>query len=228
MQLQQNHIITESVVIQYYIQHCNDKCQIWINSSFFEQNGCHFAEVIFKCIFMNEKFCILIPISLKFLPKGPIDNKSTPVQVMAWRRAGDKSLPWTSADPVPWRIYVALGGDVKLWTHKGHPMPHRSVKLWNTLCEYFQETLLSGVPDLWGRNKILSGGDLSHYQVPHCIRVLFYFVWFVFIYHNFKFYHTTKLLGGYTGFTPSVRPSVHPACRVRSVTSTVQDGFFPY
>ena len=42
---------------------------------------------------------------------------------------------------------------------------------------------------------------------------------------------TTKLLGG-IGFTPSVRssvrPSVCPACRVRSVTSTVLDGFFPY
>ena len=35
--------------------------------------------------------------------------------------------------------------------------------------------------DLFDRNKILSGGDLSHYQVPHCIRVFFYFVWFVFI-----------------------------------------------
>ena len=48
--------------------------------------------------------------------------------------------------------------------------------------------LLSGVPDLFDRNKILSGGDLSHYQVPHCIRVFFYFVWFVFIHHNFQFY----------------------------------------
>ena len=46
--------------------------------------------------------------------------------------------------------------------------------------------LLSGVPDLWDRNKILSGGDLSHYQVPHCIGVFFYFVWFVFIHHNFQ------------------------------------------
>ena len=36
--------------------------------------------------------------------------------------------------------------------------------------------LLSGVPDFFDRNKILSGYDLSHYQVPHCIRVLFYFV----------------------------------------------------
>ena len=29
---------------------------------------------------------------------------------------------------------------------------------------------LSGVPDYFGRNKILSGYDLSHYQVPHCIK----------------------------------------------------------
>ena len=36
--------------------------------------------------------------------------------------------------------------------------------------------LLSGEPDYFGRNKILSGYDLSHYQVPHCIRVFFYFV----------------------------------------------------
>ena len=47
---------------------------------------------------------------------------------------------------------------------------------------------LSGEPDYFGRNKILSGYDLSHYQVPHCIRVFFYFVWFMFIHHNFQFY----------------------------------------
>ena len=47
---------------------------------------------------------------------------------------------------------------------------------------------LSGVLDFFDRNKILSGYDLSHYQVPHCIRVFFYFVWFVFIHHNFQFY----------------------------------------
>ena len=34
------------------------------------------ADDIFKCIFLNEKFCILIAISLKFVPKGPIDNTS--------------------------------------------------------------------------------------------------------------------------------------------------------
>ena len=58
----------------------------------------------------------------------------------------------------------------------------------STVLELFSPALLSGVPDFFDRNKILSGGDLSHYQVPHCIRVLFYFVWFVFIHHNFQFY----------------------------------------
>ena len=42
---------------------------------------------------MNEKFCILIRIALKFIPKGPIDNKPALVQVMAWHGTGNKPLP---------------------------------------------------------------------------------------------------------------------------------------
>ena len=46
--------------------------------------------------------------------------------------------------------------------------------------------------------------------------------------HNYTL-HTTKLLGGIlVSLRPSVHPSVRPASRVRSVVSTVQDGFFPY
>ena len=41
---------------------------------------------------MNEMFCIQIRISMKFVPKGPIDNKSVLVQVIAWHRTGDKPL----------------------------------------------------------------------------------------------------------------------------------------
>ena len=47
----------------------------------------------FKCIFLNENDRIPIPISLKFIPRSPIDNKSALLQVMAWRRTGDKPLP---------------------------------------------------------------------------------------------------------------------------------------
>ena len=45
-----------------------------INSSTPGQNGCHFADEGFKCIFVNEKFCTSVQNSLKFVPKGPVDN----------------------------------------------------------------------------------------------------------------------------------------------------------
>ena len=56
------------------------------------QNGHHFADDVFKCIFLNENVWILLKISLKFVPKGPINNIPSLVQVMAWRRPGDKPL----------------------------------------------------------------------------------------------------------------------------------------
>ena len=42
-----------------------------------------FADDIFRCISVNEKFCILVEISLKFVPTGPIDNNQALVQKMA-------------------------------------------------------------------------------------------------------------------------------------------------
>ena len=68
------------------------------------------ADDIFKCSFMNEKFFISIRISLKFVPRGAIDNRSALVQVMAWHPKGDKSLP----EPMLTKftdIYVALRAD---------------------------------------------------------------------------------------------------------------------
>ena len=56
------------------------------------QNGRHFPDDIFKCNFLNENVWILIKISLNFVPKGPINNISALVQIMAWRRPGDKPL----------------------------------------------------------------------------------------------------------------------------------------
>ena len=47
---------------------------------------------IFKCMFLNENDRITIQITLKFIPRGPIDNKPALVQVMAWRRTGNKPL----------------------------------------------------------------------------------------------------------------------------------------
>ena len=56
------------------------------------QNGRHFADDIFKCIFLNENISIAIDISLKFVPEGRINNIPALVQIMAWRRLGDKPL----------------------------------------------------------------------------------------------------------------------------------------
>ena len=63
-----------------------------IKSSSHGQNGRHFADDIFICIFATKKFCILIKMSLKFVPRGPIHNKSTLVSITAWRRIGTKPL----------------------------------------------------------------------------------------------------------------------------------------
>ena len=50
------------------------------------------ADNIFKYIFINEKFYNSIKISLKFVHKGPMDNRPALVQIMAWRWPGDKTL----------------------------------------------------------------------------------------------------------------------------------------
>ena len=51
------------------------------------------ADDTFKCIFLDENYRIPNRISLKFVPRSPVDNKPALVQVMAWRRTGDKPLP---------------------------------------------------------------------------------------------------------------------------------------
>ena len=50
------------------------------------QNGRHFADDISKCISLNESDWISIEISLKLVPKGPINNIPALVQIMDWRR----------------------------------------------------------------------------------------------------------------------------------------------
>ena len=51
------------------------------------------ADDIFKCIFLNENDRIPVQISLKFAPRSPISNKPVLIQVMAWCRTGNVSLP---------------------------------------------------------------------------------------------------------------------------------------
>ena len=61
-------------------------------NTWLRQNGWHFADDIFKCIFFNENVWISIKISLNFVPMGPTNNIPALVRTMAWRRPGDKPL----------------------------------------------------------------------------------------------------------------------------------------
>ena len=56
------------------------------------QNRRHFADDTLKCIFLNENVWIVLNISLEFVPKVRINNIPALVQIMAWRRPGDKPL----------------------------------------------------------------------------------------------------------------------------------------
>ena len=51
-----------------------------------------FPDNIFKCIFLNENVWILIKISLKLVPKGPINNIPSLIQIMARHQTGNKPL----------------------------------------------------------------------------------------------------------------------------------------
>ena len=68
-----------------------------VNSLRPRQNGRHFADNIFKCIFSNENVRISIQISRQFVPRGQIYSNPTLVQIM--------NLWWL----VYWRIYASLG-----------------------------------------------------------------------------------------------------------------------
>ena len=56
------------------------------------QNGRRLADDVFKCIFLNENVWISLKISLKYVPKVPVKNIPALVQILAWRRLGDKPL----------------------------------------------------------------------------------------------------------------------------------------
>ena len=70
------------------------------------QNGRHLPDDIFKCIFMNENVRIATNISLKFVPKGLINNIPALVLIMAWRRLCDKPLSEPMMVSLPTHICV--------------------------------------------------------------------------------------------------------------------------
>ena len=83
--------------LQYTMSDIDCKYCEWVLSQAFNslrprQNRRYFADDVFKCNFLNENVWIPIKMSLKIVPKRPINNIPALVQIMAWRRTGDKPL----------------------------------------------------------------------------------------------------------------------------------------
>ena len=57
------------------------------------QDGLQFRSWYLKTPFLNEIYCIFIQLSLEYIPKYPIINKSVLAQVMAWCWTSEKSIP---------------------------------------------------------------------------------------------------------------------------------------
>ena len=81
------------------------RCQ-WVNTLRPRQDGRYFADDALKCIFLYENVWISRKIPLKFVPKRPINNIPALVQIMAWRRPGDKPLSEPMLVFVPTHICV--------------------------------------------------------------------------------------------------------------------------
>ena len=57
-----------------------------------ETKWAQFADDVSKCISFSKKFGSVIKISLKLISTSQINNKPSLVQIMLWRRTGDKPL----------------------------------------------------------------------------------------------------------------------------------------
>ena len=98
------------------------------------QDGRHFPNDIFKCIFLNEN--VWISISLKFVPKGPINNIPALVQIMAWRRPGDKPL----FEPMMVSLLTHIWVTRPQWFKPSQPKDTINLP-WNAILSYWQKLI---------------------------------------------------------------------------------------
>ena len=65
-----------------------------------------FADIIFKCIFLNENGRIQIQIPLKFVPKSLIDNKASIGSGNGLVPNRQQAIAWTNDQPFHRHIYI--------------------------------------------------------------------------------------------------------------------------
>ena len=104
--------------------------QTYLNTLRPRQNGRHFTDDTFKRIFLNDIVRIPIKISLKFVPKDPVINIPALVQIMAWRRPGDKPL----SEPMMVSLLMHICVTQPQWVKIGKQHPITGSRRWAMGC----------------------------------------------------------------------------------------------
>ena len=150
----------------YVSRSLNELTPMALNSSPPRQFGGKIADDIFKCIFVNENDWISIKISLKFIPKSPIDNKSVLDQVMAWRRQAPSHYLNQCWPSFLTHICGTRGRWVKSWWPAKTMQHHRT---WSTLSHkmayrLFNTKALSGPMAIYSQLDLSSGTYFHHFN----------------------------------------------------------------
>ena len=135
---------------------------MYVNTLRPRQNGRQFADGIFKCIFLNENVLISIKVSLKFIPKGQINNIPILDQIMALCRPGDNTLSEPMMIIIPMHICVTRRQWVKEY---GWNKAHQSNKNNNiTITNKARQNIIKNMGIFHG---IYSIPPCPHYQPPY-------------------------------------------------------------
>ena len=120
-------------------------CVIFFDKLRPRPNGRYFPEYIVKSIFLNDNVYIFIKISLKFVLKGPFNNIPALVQIMAWRRPGDRAQSEPMMDRLQTPICVTQPqwvkshiqiGDISISKHQLHDIA-KVCKLQSTTIRHY-------------------------------------------------------------------------------------------
>ena len=124
-----------------------------------EHNCQHFVDDIFKKILLNENNYILIQISLKFVPRGLIENKSALIQTGAWCWTGNMSVPEPVMTVIDTVYYKKINKKGKKWVPSKSLQP--CLNQWYQLVMPHTITRTHWVNSLWPSDAIWQYGNRS-------------------------------------------------------------------
>ena len=123
----------------------NNNNTLKVNTLRPRQDGRPFTDDTFKLIYLNENFRISIKSSVKFVPKGLINNIPALVLIMAWRRPDDKPL----SEPMMVRSSTHICVSRPQWAKAHIPITKDSLFQGPTYTYIFKNAHTGGIY-IWG------------------------------------------------------------------------------